>query len=369
MNPYLWSEHDPCFLAEQTVGPVTALALSHDHTFVATGHAFGHIQVFDLNKPQKPVRFVPPTSRAAVASGRKEGHIHGSRIVNIGFVAGRHTAIVSADENGLAFYHSLGKVLFVDASDVLRILGKYPEEEPLPPSHLSQSKTNGIAAGQYPRRRKARKVNTILAMAPLPLGTTPHPTDGYNIVALLTAAKLVIVGLKPSPKTWYRRHRDEDDELARKSKFRGSMAWFPSIILGSVSSREPPRKGKKEPAIEPTIPMLVYSWGPTLNLLRVSEIKVKETIVDSRTNKSTSVEVGRLTFQEAAKWSAQDDVLAIQWLNANVGSFALPVASPMPWLTLFCFISKLLLSHLLRWKFTTSKHLIWSNTPVSMPLH
>ncbi|KAI0245579.1 hypothetical protein BJV78DRAFT_1107102, partial [Lactifluus subvellereus] len=115
--------------AETTVGAVTALALSHDHTFVAAGHATGHIQLFDLKKPHVPARSVPPTTLAAVASGRKEGHLRGSRIVSVGFVAGRHTAIVSADQTGLAFYHSLGKALFFEASDVLRILGKYPNEE------------------------------------------------------------------------------------------------------------------------------------------------------------------------------------------------------------------------------------------------
>lgn len=310
---------------------MTALALSHDHTCVASGHAYGHIQIFDLTKPQTPVRFVPPTSIAAVESGRKEGHLLGSRIVNIGFIAGRHTAIVSADENGLAFYHSLGKVLFVDATDVLRILGKYPEEEPPPPPHFAQPKTNGTTGTTNgnghatPIRRKPRKTNTILAMAPLPLGTTPHPTDEYNVVAMITAAKLVIIGLKPSPKTWYRRHRDGSAEQTGKSKFRAAMAWFPSVVATGAAKFEaiPSKKSKKEPPVKTTIPMLVYSWGPVLHLLRVTEDKSVETMVNQRTGKSAQVEIGRLSFEEASKWSVDADVLAIQWLNANVGSFAL----------------------------------------------
>ncbi|EEB95823.1 hypothetical protein MPER_05150 [Moniliophthora perniciosa FA553] len=114
---------------EKPVGAVTALALSHDHTYIASGHSTGHIQLFDLRNPQSPARFVPPTTINIVASGRKEGHIEGSRIVSIGFVAARHTALVSADEHGLSFYHSLGKVLFVEAPDILRILGKYPLDD------------------------------------------------------------------------------------------------------------------------------------------------------------------------------------------------------------------------------------------------
>lgn len=296
------------------MGAVTALALSHDHTFVAAGHATGHVQLFDLKKPHVPARFVPPTTLAAVASGRKEGHLEGSRIVSIGFVAGRHTAIVTADQTGLAFYHSLGKALFFEASDVLRILGKYPNEEPIV-----------AAPGQPPfHRRRARRTNTILAMAPLPLGTVPHSTDTYNVTALLTAAKLVIVGLKPSPKTWYRRHRGEDDDQMGKAKFRAALAWFPSVVPGAATAgrtaKPEPAKGAPPPP-PPTTPMLVYSWGSKIRLLLVSELKTVEKFVSERTGKLTTVEVGRLVFEERAQWTARDNVHAIQWLNAKVGPF------------------------------------------------
>ncbi|KAK7687015.1 hypothetical protein QCA50_009514 [Cerrena zonata] len=50
---------------DSRVGPVTALALSFDHTYVAAGHSTGHIQLFDLNRPKTPARFVPPTTMAA----------------------------------------------------------------------------------------------------------------------------------------------------------------------------------------------------------------------------------------------------------------------------------------------------------------
>jgi hypothetical protein len=42
------------------VGAVTALVLSHDHTFVVAGHANGHIQLFDLKKLHMPVRSAAP---------------------------------------------------------------------------------------------------------------------------------------------------------------------------------------------------------------------------------------------------------------------------------------------------------------------
>lgn len=293
---------------------MTALALSYDHTYVASGHVGGHIVLFDITNPKTPARFVPPTTLAAVASGTQEGHLPGSRIVSLGFVAGRHTAIVSADDSGLAFYHSLGKVLFVEASDTLRILGKYPDED------LDESVTLGFPSHHHFRRRRLRKAHTILSMAPLPLGTTAHPTDGYHLIALLTPIKLVVVGLQPSPKTWYRRHRSEE-EGSPKSRFKGVLAWFPSVLPGTPT-HTPHTNGKAKPASIPgTTPMLVYGWGNSLSLVRVSESKFVQEVKNPKSGKVTRVETGRIVFEEAGTWTVGGDMLALQWLNTNVGSF------------------------------------------------
>ncbi|KAF5370704.1 hypothetical protein D9758_002023 [Tetrapyrgos nigripes] len=287
--------------AGKSVGAVTALALSHDHTYVASGHSSGHIQLFDLSSPQVPARFVPPTALAVVSSGRKEGHIQGSRIVNIGFVAGRHTAIVSADEHGLAFYHSLGKVLFVEAPDILRILGKYPLDGP-------PASPDGTPVTPTPPRKKSRY--SILAMMPLPLGTASHPTDTYHIVALLTPSKLVIVGLKPTPKTWFKCPRNSDpDESKSKSKWRGSLSWFPNVTVGDD-------KGGVD-QLKKASPTLAYSWGCSMHIIRVFESRSTQTVRNSRTGRTSELEVGTVAYEDVCKWSAEDDILALQWLNAN----------------------------------------------------
>jgi len=322
--------------ADSSVGAVTALALSHDHTFVASGHASGYIQLFDLSSPQTPARSVPPTSLTAVRSGRKEGHLQGSRIVSIGFVAGRHTAVVSADEHGLAFYHSLGKVLFVEAPDILRILGKYPQREPKPPLQTSAKAEslqptpggethptqNGFAPGSTIRKRKTQY--TILGMMPLPLGTSPHPTDVYNIVALLTPAKLVIVGLKPTPRTWFKcpREYDEGHDFQYRSRWTGTLSWFPSISPGSMEKTPDKRQLNGKDLLAGTTPMLIYTWGNKLYLIRVSESKVLQAIRNPRTGKVKEIEVGTIVFEEGRKWTAEEDVLSVQWLNVNVGSFS-----------------------------------------------
>ncbi|KAF8210322.1 Golgi CORVET complex core vacuolar protein 8-domain-containing protein [Mycena galopus ATCC 62051] len=312
--------------AGKSVGPVSALALSHDHTFVAAGHASGHIQLFDLKTPHTPARSVAPTTLAAVASGRQEGHLRGSRIVSIGFVAGRHTALVTADEHGLAFYHSLGKVLFVEASDILRILGKYPDDEHSPPAMIPVTPTTPTPADQEelpptpitPRRRKNRY--TILAMMPLPLGVAPHSTDAYNIIALLTPTKLVVVGLKPTPKTWFKCARAADGRDDQKAKLRGAMAWFPSAPSPTAPTTNGAASKSKSAALpgpEPAAPILAYSWGNTLHLIRVSESRTKQRVSNSRTGKTSEMEVGRIVYAAAEKWVAEDHILAVQWLNAN----------------------------------------------------
>lgn len=293
---------------------MTALALSFDHTYVASGHASGHIQLFDINNPKSPARFVPPIAPAEIVAGTKEGHLPGSRIISVGFIAGRHTAIVSADDSGLAFYHSLGKVLFVDASDTLRILGKYPDE-------FSESAV-GLGSTAHPfRRRRIRKAHAILSMAPLPLGTISHPTDTYNLVALLTPVKLVVVGLKPSPKTWYRRHREVEDDGSSRSRFKGVLAWFPSVTSGTAS----PSNGKSVPL--GTMPMLVYGWGSVLNLLRVTESKGTQDLRNPKNGKTARVEIGRIVFEENKAWTIGGDALSLQWLNSNVGSFIFPICA------------------------------------------
>ncbi len=65
----------------------------------------------------------------------------------------------------------------------------------------------------------------------------------------------------------------------------------------------------------------MYSWGRTLYILQVFESKVKQTFRNSRSGKASEVEVGTIGFENLGKWSANDDILAVQWLNVNVGSF------------------------------------------------
>lgn len=314
---------------------MTALALSHDHTFIAAGHEYGHIQLFDLSKPNIPARTVVPVTIAAVSSGRQEGHLVGSCIVHVAFIGGRNTAITSADDQGLAFYHSLGKMLFIEASDILRILGKYPDEDVKMTGQLIEPK---IGTNEPPRHppsvlRNATKVQTrrqkrtasILAVAPLPLGTFSHSTDAYHLIAMLTPLKLVVVGLNPSPKTWFRIHREGEDDVQPESNMKGHLAWFPSVALSDRNSGlsvavdlDKNSYDHKSKRLNVTPPLLAYSWGPSLFVLSIFETRVYQKVRIEKSGKIEKVAVGKLNFRSKEKLTLEYDILNIQWLNINV---------------------------------------------------
>ncbi|KAG9007573.1 Vacuolar protein sorting-associated protein 8 [Tulasnella sp. JGI-2019a] len=344
-------------LSAKSLGAVTALALSYDHTFVAVGHASGHINLFDLARPQTPARSVPPTTLPAVSSGRKEGHLTATPVTSIGFVGLRHTAIVSADDSGLAFYHSLGKVLFVEANDVLRILGKYPEDAPesSPPSSaerdasapstlrrvpsatsdttVTPASNGSVNDSSFFSKVVPRSPTAILAMAPLPLGTSPDPTDAYQLIALLTPIKLVIVGMKPTPRTWFRKHRELTVAEAvtpqipqAGAQWQGHLAWFPSVVTdlngdGSALGTGKPSNTEKviDQSKSPSVPMLAYSWERKLRILEAREEVVQQMTEDTKVGggKKKAVRVGQIGMKELVSWDASGPVMAVQWLNVQ----------------------------------------------------
>jgi hypothetical protein len=244
---------------------------------VAVGHATGNIYLYSLSSPSKPARTAPALPLRAVLTGRKEGHLVNSRILHIGFVGQRHTAIVSADEHGRAFWSSLGRVLGVDSSDVVRMLGSYPQTD-TPPS----------------------KTSTLFAAPPLPLGASAHPTDSFQLAALLTPSKLVVVGLKPSARTWFRRLRGTEGGV--DGGYAGCAAWLPA---GALS----------DPASPQTVsdPVLAYSWGQAVRFLRVRVVQMDDDPTAAR----------KVEFVEGRRWDAGGLVSALEWLDANVSALIL----------------------------------------------
>ncbi|OCF72440.1 hypothetical protein I204_06819 [Kwoniella mangroviensis CBS 8886] len=235
---------------EGSDSPATAVTISSDQTYIAVGRASGNIHLYDLSNPSKASRTTVSLTLPQVLSGRREGHLQNSRILHIGFVGARHTSIVSGDEHGRAFWWSLGEVIGVESNDVVRMLGSYPDPEKPP-----------------------KKPTTLFAALPLPLSDQLRPVGSLNLSALLTPAKLVIVGLKPTPKTWYRKMRDN-----LGGEYGGSIG----CAVWSPLAKEP---------------ILAYAWG---RLIRLLYIHGKDP-----------------EFEEGKTFEASEPVRAMQWYDDN----------------------------------------------------
>lgn len=359
-----------CVLGSDAVvrdaGAVSALSISHDHTFVAVGHIMGHIYLYDLAKPSQPNRTVRPTSWKLVQEGRAEGHLLGNKIIHVDFIGLRHTAIVSADETGMAFYHALGQVLGLASTDVIRILGKYPDsgmicapETPLINSNVMVGPPNGAAShGRHFSDvsvhslsiggPKPRKPTNIFGALPLPLGPTPHSTDHHGLVALLTSSKLIIVALKPTPRTCWRCFRNVSD--SNQAGLIGSLSWFPSATvkdpLGSKSNHrlkqddsdlKSSTSRKRGNQLEQTShgigmdPLLAFSWSKTIRFVTIitdhttgsppssytGDHLTKESFLKGF-NRRLDGSFSNLRFVEGKSWCCHSNVLAIQWLSWRV---------------------------------------------------
>lgn len=258
-------------------GAVSSLAISADHTTIAVGHVTGHIFTWELARPSRPFLHIQPIDVSPAQARRADGHITGSAVVHIGFLGYRHTALVSADDKGLAFSHlatrGMGAVSRVVRTT--RILGRYPEV--------------------VTRASKPQKKSSVLAFQPLPLGNIEQRTDGLGLVAMLTPYLLVIVSTTPVAQTQHKAARPR--EVAAHSAMTAALAWFPAIKLKSQGSEVFKTK-------------LVYAWSNILTVLEVHEAPVED---DADKDKPPE-----LQFLARSRYEADEAIVAVQWLNRSV---------------------------------------------------
>ena len=219
---------------------------------------------------------MPPLINGQAQARRSDGHIADVAILHIGFLGTRHTALVSADDRGMAFSHlatrgmgAVGRVV-----RTTRILGRYPE--------------------LITRTSKPPRPSSVLAFSPLPLGNVEQATDSMGLAAMLTPYLLVIVSTTPVAQTQYKTNRPK--EVAAHSAMSAALAWFPSIKL----------KAKEE--VSDT--KLVYCWSNILSVLEVSDI----TTVES----SEKEKPPEFRFRTSARWKAEEAIVAVQWLSRSV---------------------------------------------------
>ena len=258
-------------------GAITSLAIAADHTTVAAGHATGNILTWELARPARPFLHIPPAQRTDAHS--PDGHIPGRSILHIGFLGTRHTALVSADDGGMAFSHLATRGLGAVTRTVKtsRLLGRYP-------------------ILQTPEKPK-QKPSSVLAFAPLPLGNVEQLTDDMGLTALLTPYLLVVVSTTPIAQTQHKASRPKD--VSPHGAMSGCLAWFPSVKLKTA------KDGKENSDAK-----LVYCWS---NVLTVLDVQIRQP--DALAGKTQPPE---LFFEARGRWRCEEAIVAVTWLSRSV---------------------------------------------------
>ncbi|GJD02932.1 vacuolar assembly/sorting protein VPS8 [Colletotrichum higginsianum] len=259
-------------------GAITAIAVSADHTTIAGGHANGSIFTWEANRASRPFLHIPHLDQAQLQTRTMDGHLPSVAVTHLGFLGTRHTALVSADDRGMAFSHlatrgtgSLGRTV-----KTTRILGRYPDAAP--------------------PTGKPLKPSTVLAFSPLPLGNTERATDTMGLTAMLTPYLLVIVSTTPVAQTQHKSARPKD--VAHHSAMTGCLAWFPAVKLKVPD----PVTGSDISKVK-----LVYCWSNVLTVLDVDEIPAE--------NKDKPP---GLKFKARSRWKCEEAIVAVQWLSRSV---------------------------------------------------
>ncbi|KAI9307508.1 Golgi CORVET complex core vacuolar protein 8-domain-containing protein [Cunninghamella echinulata] len=414
---YDYSQNLKCVLGDShravELGAVTSLAISADYTTIACGYSKGHIVIWDIRKPQQPIRTIDPipvnqllsaspipnntntinnndnnnnssndTSSPSTSpsipftttpqpGSRKEGHIHGAAILHIGFIGVKKTEIVSGDDQGMAFYHVLYKVMMVNAVDTTRILGRYQNLSFSPiglglsdfkKHNTSSSSLSDALSSSSPSSipAKFRRPSTVFAMQPLPLGQIPHAAENFALVALLTPYKMIIVGLKPSPQTKYKflkpktnfqsintssstttatnttaTHQNDTQQQQQQQNqqqpndvinenLSGCLAWLPvTKPNGSINKDivKDKRFQKESVLLSPSSsgdPMLAFAWGNHLIILRVGVETIEPQRPSNRFRTPKPKRGTKLEFIKIGESQLDDAIIGLQWINRQI---------------------------------------------------
>ncbi|CAP60355.1 uncharacterized protein PODANS_1_6550 [Podospora anserina S mat+] len=266
------------WMAAVESGPITSIAISADHSTIAGGHSNGNIFTWDTTRAARPFLSIPHLDSTQVQRRTADGHVSNVAITHLGFLGTRHTALVSADDRGMAFSHlatrgtgALGRTV-----KTTRILGRYPDSKP--------------PVG------KTLKPSTVLGFSPCPLGNVEMATDGMGLTAMLTPYLLVIVSTTPIAQTQHKSARPK--EVAAHSAMTGCLAWFPAVKLKVPD----PVTGSQISKVK-----LVYCWSNVLTVLDVDEIPEDD-----------KEKLPSLKFRARSRWTCEESIAAVQWLSRSV---------------------------------------------------
>ncbi|KAF3191769.1 Vacuolar protein sorting-associated protein 8 [Orbilia oligospora] len=263
-------------------GGITSLAISADYTTIAGGYAKGYIFTWEIGKSARPFLSIPPIPLGEIDGKKEDGHVQGTSVLHLGFLGTRHTALVSADDKGMAFSHLASRSLVGRVVKTTRILGRYPFD---------------IATATRPR-----KPSSVLGFASLPLGNAPQPTDTMGLTAMLTPYLLVIVSTTPIAQTQHKLARPK--EVASEAALSGCLAWFPAIKLKNDGQRS----NKSNQVMQPR---LAYCWSNVLTVMEILHAEKEGVEIDP-------YKPPALQFRLKSRWKSDEAIVAVQWLNRQI---------------------------------------------------
>ncbi|KAJ3084579.1 Vacuolar protein sorting-associated protein 8 [Rhizoclosmatium hyalinum] len=253
-------------------GAVTSLAISLDHSKIASGYACGAIILWDIVQ-KKALKTILPLARNTANTegeedtGPKRGHLKNAKIVHLAFVGSKND-LISADNEGSAFYHSITNMMILSSITSTQLAGNQP----------------------------------IYSMLPLPRAQKSHPTDTARIVAVITPFRLSLMRLRPTPSVFHKFSLQKTQSSDSRNGFTcASLAWRPSLTSGNTM----------------TSPALVCTFGKHVTIYLLLEAQVPQTDVERGPNS------GKPEFEvrEVGTWKSDEKIVASHWINFNVVGF------------------------------------------------
>lgn len=242
-------------------GEITSLAISSDHTHIASGHCNGHIFTWELTKPKAYILHV----HAIASSARQKvcGHILGTRVIHLSFVGKRHSVLISGGVTGMAFMHIGLRAMIGRTVETYRIVGRYPGDQ---------------------ANFKVRPT-TLLGCAPLPPSADQKSMGDACLVAVLTPNLLALVSANPTPRTEFKTGRPKT--VSNAMGLSGCLAWFPAFRSQS--------------------PRLAYCWSNVVTIMEVAVTKVNDEMM--------------LSFAAPKRYVGSDAIVSMQWMSDKVSIF------------------------------------------------
>jgi hypothetical protein len=187
---------------------ITSICIPASNDTIIGGYINGTIVIWNLLSGEV-IKNIAPAARQAT---KPNGHLEGASIIHLNHVQGKKNDFVSADNQGMVFYHSISRIGLVNIVRTTRMLGRYDE----------------------PNGALPRKPTTVFGLSSLQL-SRHHCAKELGLVAIITPYKMMIAATRPQHKTLFRAMRPKslDAEYGNFGTC-GNLVWCPPTLLNGI---------------------------------------------------------------------------------------------------------------------------------------